>query len=377
MSDSAAPEDESFREKVGATYDERVPDFTKTLNILVVGKVSTGKSSLINALLRRGRENTVADVGPESGKTTKVHPYRLDDRVCIVDSPGLDDVEQEKSELTEKFLKSVDAGIVVLTGSADATQKGHLEKLRAHCKRVFVVLNKVDEWDRLVVSALDDVIAQWKSALGVEKMYRTCTFGFDPSTRPGVPPDLRGVDELRADLETFLEAEGKALLFARQMGEKRSYAMKMIVGAMIAVGGEAFIPGSAAYITATQAIAITSLYYLYTGRVLSKASALAIIPLFAAEAAGSSLFLLVKSLLPPTGVLDVAAAGVAMSVTAAMLLTVNSLLAAGAELHEQDKLRDRFRRLRSQVKEAVGDASREELLSKGFWQRIIRDLMYK
>lgn len=100
------------------------------------------------------------------------------------------------------------------------------------------------------------------------------------------------------------------------------------------------------------------------------------IPLFAAEAAGSTLFLLVKSLLPPTGVVDVAAAGVAMTVTAAMLLTVNSLLAAGAELHERDKLRDRFRWLQGQVKEAVGDATREELLSKDFWQKIIRDLMY-
>ncbi len=47
---------------------------------------------------------------------------------------------------------------------------------------------------------------------------------------------------------------------------------------------------------------------------LSK-TALMMLPCFAAEALGTTLFLWVKSVLPPTGILDVAAAGVGLSVS--------------------------------------------------------------
>ena len=209
----------------------------------------------------------MAAVGARSGVTKNIQVFALDDHVCIVDSPGLDDVAKENSDVTRKVLDSIDVGMLVVTGSVDGSQKAHVDDLRARCKRIFVVLNKVDEWDDLVPTAVDEVFAQWKATLGIEKLYPTCTKGFDPKTKPGIEPDVRGVDELRADVEAFVEAEGKALLLARQMGEKRIYAMKIIIGALVAVGGEAFVPGSAVYITATQAVAIATLYYLYTGRV--------------------------------------------------------------------------------------------------------------
>ena len=368
--------DERFRDAVGADYDRKAPDLTKTLNIVVVGTVSSGKSSLINAFLRRGRDNPVAAVGARSGVTKRIQVFRLDDHVCIVDSPGLDDVQAENSEVTRKFIESIDVGILVVTGSVDASQREHVDHLRPRCKRMFVVLNKIDAWDDLVPAALEEVVTQWKAALGIERLYPTCAKGFDPNTKPGIEPDVRGVDDLRADIEAFVEAEGKALLLARQMGEKRSYAMKLIGGALVSVGAEAFVPGSAIYITATQAVAISALYYLYTGRVLSKQSALALLPTFAAETVGTTLFLWVKSLMPPTGALDVAAAGVAMSVTAAMLLAVNSVLASGAELHEKEKLRSKFRELRGQLSDTISGASKQDWLTSAFWQKLIHDVMY-
>jgi small GTP-binding protein len=376
MANEKEYDERSFREAVGAKYDEKAPDLTKTLNIAVVGKVSSGKSSLINALLRRGRDNPVAEVGARSGVTTRLQVFRLDDHVCIIDSPGLDDVAKENSDMTRKFLESIDVGILVVTGSVDASQKAHLDDLRARCKRMFVVLNKIDAWDHLVATELDEVIGQWKAVLGIDKLYPTCTKGFDPKSKPDVAPDVRGVDELRADVEAFVEAEGKALLLARQMGEKRSYAMRIVVTALVAVGGEAFIPGSAVYITATQAVAIGSLYYLYTGRVLSKASALALLPTFAAENVGTTLFLWVTSLLPTTGVINVMAAGVAMTVTAAMLLTVNAVLASGAELHEKQKLRSKFKELHGQLSGTISGANKRDWLTATFWQKVIHDVMY-
>jgi small GTP-binding protein len=352
----ATPDDwdeSSFFENVEAQFEEKARDFSKTLNIAVIGKVSSGKSSLINALLKLSRKKAVAKVGAEAGVTTTLKILKLDERVRLIDSPGLDDVRAENSEITREFLKHIDVGILVVTGASDASQKRYLDDLRAHCDSVFVVLNKIDEWDDLDASALEDVIAQWKEALKVQKVYPVCAKGYDPKTRPDRPLDIRGVYGLREDIENFLESKGKELLLARHMGEKKSYAIKIIAVALAAVTGQAFIPGSAAYITATQTVAIASLYYLYTGEILSSKAALAILPAFAAEAAGTTLFLFVTSFLPPTGVVNVAAAGIATTITLAILATVNSLLASGAKLEEEELLKSKFRSYQKQAEAAL------------------------
>jgi small GTP-binding protein len=373
---SDVDDEDGFFRRVGEVYEEKQPDFSKSLTIAIIGKVSAGKSSLTNALLRRTRSTPVAEVGARSGVTKTLKVLRLDDRVIIVDSPGLDDIAAENSDATRAFLNRIDVGVLVVTGSADAGQRKHLDQLRLRCEHVFVVLNKVDEWDDLAQEALEGVINQWKEGLSVDRIWPVCTKGFDPESRPNAPMDLRGVDDLREALEAFLREHGKELLLARHMGDKRSYAIGIITSALIAVAAEAFVPGSAVYITATQAVAISSLHYLYTGRVLSRSAALATLPPFAAEAAGSTVFLWLKSLLPPTGVVDVVAAGVAVTVTLAILGAVTAILSTGAELHEDAVLRDKFRTIRRRAKEALTGSSRGEWASREFWRRVVSDLLF-
>ncbi len=365
-----------FSKELDAAIEERVSDFSQTLNIAVIGRVSCGKSSVINALLRRVRADQVSTVGAVSGVTTELTVLRLDDQVRIVDSPGLDDIVSDNSKVTRDFLRHVDVGIFVVTGSADAGQRKHLVDLRKVCDSVFVVLNKVDEWDRHAPSARDKVIDQWKECLRIEQIYPTCAFGYDPDLADEVPLDIRGIDELRTDMEDFLVERGKDLLLARHMGQKTTYALGIIAGALASVAGEAFIPGSGIYITATQAAAISALYYLYTGRVLSKQSALAIIPSFAARSAGASLFLAVKSFLPPTGVVDAAAAAVAVVVTFAMLMTINTMLANGHELHEHEMLKETFRDHRALARPAISKTSPDDWRDPAFWKKVIHDVMY-
>ncbi|MHC5934780.1 GTPase [Nostoc sp.] len=346
-------DEKEFWENVDTQFEEKVQDFSKTLNIAVIGKVSSGKSSLINALLKRSRKKAIAEVGAEAGVTTKLKILRLDDRVRLIDSPGLDDVRTENSNITREFLKNIDVGILVVTGAADASQKRYLDDLRAHCESVFVVLNKIDEWGKLSPLALEKVITQWKEVLQIEKIYPVCAFGYDIDTPPGTPLDIRGVCWLREDIENFLGSKGKDLLLARHMGEKKSYAIGIIATALIAVTVQAFIPGSAAYITATQAAAIVSLSYLYTGEILSSQAAFALLRAFASEAATTTLFLWVKSFLPPTGIIDIAAAVIAVSITLAILTTVNSILADGAKLEEDELLKSKFRTNRKQAETAL------------------------
>jgi hypothetical protein len=204
----------------------------------------------------------------------------------------------------------------------------------------------------------------------VDKIYPTCAKGYDPKSR--LPKmDIRGVYGLRNDIEEFLEKKGKDLLLARHMAEKQTHAVKIIATALAAVAGEAFIPGSAAYITATQGVAIASLYYLYTGKILSSQAAIAILPTFLAETAGSSLFLFVKSFLPPTGIVDVAAAGVAVVITLSLLATVNHILSTGAELEQEELLRSKFRTYHQQAKEVLKELALTDVRDLPGWSTIV------
>lgn len=340
MSDGISKEE--FDDLFSKVYEERKPNFDEHVNVAVVGKVSAGKSSLLNAVLGCTRKDPLAKVGASSGVTTKVTAYKLDEQVLIIDCPGLDDVREENSEETVEFLKNIDLGLFVVTGSADASQAANFEDLKKSSSKVFVVLNKIDEWDDLQESAYEDVKEQWCKILGVDKVFGTCTKGFDPKMRESAPMDIRGVDELRTEVFVFLNTEGKALLLARHLRNKENYAVGIIGAAIVAVAGEAFIPGSAAYITATQVVAITSLNYLYKGEVLNKSSALALLPTFAGETLGMSAFLIAKSFLPPTLILDAAAAAIAVVITFAMLAAVKWMLENDHSLDEKDLLKKVF-----------------------------------
>ncbi|GAB4217047.1 MAG: hypothetical protein OHK0012_20590 [Synechococcales cyanobacterium] len=183
--------------------------------------------------------------------------------------------------------------------------------------------------------------------------------------------DIRGVYQLRCDIEAFLEKKGKDLLLARHMAEKQSYAVKIIAATLLAVSGEAFLPGSAVFITATQGAAIASLHYLYTGEILSSQASTNILPTFLAETAGSSLFLFVKSFLPPTGIVDIAAAGVAVVITLALLATVNHLLSSGAKLNQEELLRSKFRTYHQQAKEVIKELAFTDVRDLPSWSELV------
>ncbi|WLI87838.1 GTPase [Massilia sp. R2A-15] len=355
-------------------YAEKAPKFDEHINIALVGKVSSGKSSVINAVLGRDRSEPLAQVGAQSGVTTKITPYRLDKDVLIIDCPGLDDVRAENSEETKKFLESIDLGLFVVTGSADASQKMNFDDLKKSVHKVIVILNKIDEWDDLEESEYRAVLKQWKIVLGVKEIFGTCAKGYDPKMRKEAPMDIRGIDEVRSGIFDFLEIEGKELLLARHLKNKEKFALGIIASALLAVSAEAFIPGSAAYITATQVVAITSLNYLYTGEVLNKSSALALLPTFAGQSVGMTAFLWAKSFLPPTGVIDVAAAGIAAVVTFAMLAAVKWMLENGHGFDEKELLKQMFGEYKS-VGGRLKKGSFSDLTSKGAILTLLKQIL--
>src|SRR6266550_1784307 len=124
-----------------------------------------------------------------------------------------------------------------------------------------------------------------------------------------------------------------------ETAEAAPYATAIIAGAAVASAGEALLPGAAAFVLATQVGAIASLTHLYTGKWLARSQALAVVPALAGEAAGGSVFLFAKSFLPPTGLVDGAAAVIAASMTISVLGAVAWALQQGHSLEEKHKLK--------------------------------------
>ena len=343
IDEQANANEDVFKQKLeDIVFDELPKD--GALKIAVIGKVSTGKSSLINALFQRDKSDPIASVGALSGVTTTVSYYKLEDDVFVCDSPGLNDIKSENSDVTKEFLKDIDLGIFVVEGSSDASQKQSFDELKAAVKNHVVVINKFDIYDRLNETGRQNVLNQWKNALGVETIYPTVTIGYDPDDTGAI--ELRGIEELRDAIFQMLKKTKKDLLLARQLKDKSKYATGIITAAVAAVAVEAFVPGSALYITTTQGVAIASLNFLYQGKQLDKSSILALLPTFAAQNIGTNAFLWIKSFLPPTGVVDAAAAAVASTITFGMLSAVKYVLERGYDLSEKQMLVEQFTRFK-------------------------------
>lgn len=132
--------------------------------MVLVGPFSSGKSSLINALLgdegllaigptpttdrisilRRGDEARRMDSGGEAD--TVFYPAPLLKKVSLVDTPGLESVFKTHEEITRKFLHRSDVVLLVMlaTQAMTAGNLEYLQKLKTYGKKIIIVINQVD-----------------------------------------------------------------------------------------------------------------------------------------------------------------------------------------------------------------------------------------
>jgi small GTP-binding protein len=316
----------AFFEGSHAKFEEEIQDQKDTLNIIVIGRVSSGKSSLINALLGKIRKNSLFKVRAESGVTQAVQCLRLNDRVRLIDSPGLDDVRADHSSITRKFLERVDVGILVVDGSSDARQKQHLDDLRRQCAHTFVVFNKIDEYDKWQPAVLERVINQWKQDLGIETIYPTSVFGYDPEVHHSMKLDIRGVDVLKTDIEKLLEQRWHDIINVRSFSEIRTAAIEIIANAMLKVTEQAFTPKSSPYILGTLAIAVTEIQHLFLGKTPTGLETRNMMALFTSGRPCAWGFLWTGGLQAPDLILEPTLANRAIADGLAMLLALVEML---------------------------------------------------
>jgi GTPase len=284
------------------------------LHIAAFGRVSTGKSSLLNALIGEARFT----VSPLHGETRQsaMEPWSEIEAggVFLIDTPGLDEAGGEaREEMAKEVARRADLVIFVLDSDIMDSERRALQTLVEQGRPVLVALNKRDLYDDTECAQLLDSIrrktdrlvdAHHVIAVAAQPRPQTLiTRSSDGSESESQRPREPDIAELRLRLWEIFEAEGKTLaalnasLFAADLSDqvgrrilvaRREIGDKMVRTYCVAKGiAVAFNPIPVADLFAAAFIDIGMIMHLSRvyGLPLSRNEAGTIIRVIAGEAA--------------------------------------------------------------------------------------------
>jgi len=235
--------------------------------LALYGEISSGKSSLIEALL----PNANVETGVVGGTTKTIQQYRWQrtsgDQVVLIDVPGLNQVGRDYNQLAAEEAQRAHAVIFVLDGDMTRDQRSALEPLLTLNKPVIIALNKLDRYSKAdqirVRTRLEESFAD-NSRVSVvsiatqpaQRVITIDTNGRESEAVRTLPPQ---VDELRGSLQTALDGDIEILeqlrdtavfeLTSRKLERAKAehralesrelvnkYTRRAVVGGMAAVG---------------------------------------------------------------------------------------------------------------------------------------------
>ena len=207
------------------------------LHIAVFGRVSTGKSSLLNALIGEQRFN----VSPLHGETKRTSMERWSEveaaGVYLIDTPGLDEAGGEnREEMAKEVAHRSDLVIFVVDGDVTDSELSSLQVLLTQGRPVVVALNKSDLYTK---DELDALLASVRSKTeGLVQSDDVLAVAAQPRPQQIIEVDDEGnektssrerdadIDKLRLRLWEIFENEGKTLaalnasLFAADLSDQ-------------------------------------------------------------------------------------------------------------------------------------------------------------
>lgn len=260
------------------------------IHIALFGDISSGKSSLIKALL----PDAQVDVNVTGGTTQELREYiwasPAGDRLVLTDMPGLDEPGREKDAWVRDEALRAHLVIYVCEGDLTRSQAEELNQLLALDKPLILALNKIDRYQPDELELLKDRLQQQIDRLGEaevvaissggrQSVIRILPDGSEEQVMRQLPPQVdeltraiqRRVDQDPATLNQLRDSTVFVLVsrqldqaLARQRKEQAdklvsNYSKKAMVGAIAAMtpGADILIQG---YLAHKMVVRLSQLY---------------------------------------------------------------------------------------------------------------------
>jgi small GTP-binding protein len=224
LQDERVPDD--IREALGDDYRQVESMLDKLehghVHIAVFGRVSVGKSALVNALLGEQRFST----SPLHGETRTVQSGQWnefrDGNVFLIDTPGINEVNGETRErLAKEVVSRSDLVLFVVDGDLTQAEIAALRLLSRLQRPLILVMNKADRYNAEELEQLHEALLAHSAGLvhpnnlifaaaqpAPQWVIRVNTDGSETEEQRQRPPDI---DALKEHLWALLEHEGKTL----------------------------------------------------------------------------------------------------------------------------------------------------------------------
>ncbi|QQS55793.1 MAG: GTP-binding protein [Candidatus Competibacteraceae bacterium] len=209
------------------------------IHIAVFGRVSVGKSALLNALLGETRFST----SPLHGETTRATHARWQEYdaggVFLIDTPGINEVSGEaREQLAHDVASRSDLVMFVVDGDITDTELKALRQVKGVAQRLVLVLNKIDRYTPTDRELLLETLR--RRSVGLIQPRDILTVAAQPAERIVILVDAEGnetetrrrptadVTVLRERIWDILKAEGKTMaalnagLFAGRFSDRLS-----------------------------------------------------------------------------------------------------------------------------------------------------------
>ena len=192
------------------------------IHIAVFGRVSVGKSALLNALLGESKFST----SPLHGETTRsAHAqWREYDSggVFLIDTPGINEIDgEERERIAHEVASRSDLVMFVVDGDVTDTELKALRQVKHLAQRLVLVLNKTDRYTNADRELLLEILRQRTAGLILPQ--DIITAAAQPTERVVILVDADGnetetkrrpapnVNVLRERIWDILKAEGKSM----------------------------------------------------------------------------------------------------------------------------------------------------------------------